>query len=67
MVISKNEFENAICLGLNVLTRKQQFPGIQETARLGRLTCNTGHRNHPESKLHEANMGPIWGRQDPGY
>ena len=20
----------------------------------------------PESKVHEANMGPIWGRQDPG-
>ena len=21
---------------------------------------------NPESKVHEANMGPIWGRQDPG-
>ena len=20
----------------------------------------------PDSKVHEANMGPIWGRQDPG-
>ena len=22
--------------------------------------------NHPDSKVHGANMGPIWGRQDPG-
>ena len=21
---------------------------------------------HPDSKVHRANMGPIWGRQDPG-
>ena len=21
--------------------------------------------NHPDSKVHGANMGPIWGRQDP--
>ena len=21
---------------------------------------------YPDSKVHEANMGPIWGRQDPG-
>ena len=21
---------------------------------------------NPESKVHETNMGPIWGRQDPG-
>ena len=21
---------------------------------------------HPDSKIHGANMGPIWGRQDPG-
>ena len=22
--------------------------------------------NYPDSKVHGANMGPIWGRQDPG-
>ena len=22
--------------------------------------------NYPNSKVHGANMGPIWGRQDPG-
>ena len=22
--------------------------------------------NHPDSKVHGANMGPIWGWQDPG-
>ena len=21
---------------------------------------------YPDSKVHEANMGPIWGQQDPG-
>ena len=24
------------------------------------------HYNHPDNKFHGANMGPIWGRQDPG-
>ena len=24
------------------------------------------HTNDPDSKVHGANMGPIWGRQDPG-
>ena len=24
------------------------------------------HLNNPNSKVHGANMGPIWGRQDPG-
>ena len=24
------------------------------------------HENYPDSKVHGANMGPIWGRQDPG-
>ena len=24
------------------------------------------HHVNPDSKIHEANMGPIWGRQDPG-
>ena len=24
------------------------------------------HVIHPNSKVHGANMGPIWGRQDPG-
>ena len=23
-------------------------------------------KKHPDSKVHGANMGPIWGRQDPG-
>ena len=25
-----------------------------------------GEVNTPDSKVHGANMGPIWGRQDPG-
>ena len=24
------------------------------------------HCSNPDSKVHGANMGPIWGRQDPG-
>ena len=24
------------------------------------------HKNIPDSKVNGANMGPIWGRQDPG-
>ena len=28
--------------------------------------CNT-HKNSPDSKVHVANMGPIWDRQDPGW
>ena len=25
-----------------------------------------GDMTYPDSKVHGANMGPIWGRQDPG-
>ena len=29
------------------------------------LLCSVLH-NHPDSKVHGANMGPVWGQQDPG-
>ena len=29
-------------------------------------SCRATTRNNPDSKVHGANMGPIWGRQDPG-
>ena len=32
-------------------------PGYQSTAYI---------KDNPDSKVHGANMGPIWGRQDPG-
>ena len=31
---------------------------------LGYIRCCIG--SYPDSKIHGANMGPIWGRQDPG-
>ena len=30
-----------------------------------RIYDNTGH-DYPDSKVHGANIGPMWGRQDPG-
>ena len=30
------------------------------------LQLSRCHRTIPDSKVHGANMGPIWGRQDPG-
>ena len=30
------------------------------------ITGSQMDRNIPDSKVHGANMGPIWGRQDPG-
>ena len=29
------------------------------------LTDDNYSPNYPDSKVHKANMGPIWGRQDP--
>ena len=29
-------------------------------------TDGARHDDTPDSKVHGANMGPIWGRQDPG-
>ena len=29
------------------------------------LMLGTGKEDHPDSKVHGANMGLIWGRQDP--
>ena len=28
--------------------------------------CDNNHWGFPDSKVHGANMGPIWGRQDQG-
>ena len=33
---------------------------------LGYEQMSMGIYNNPDSKVHGANMGPIWGRQDPG-
>ena len=30
------------------------------------ISVHNGHKNIPDSKVNGANMGPIWGRQDPG-
>ena len=30
---------------------------------LNKLKCA---HDHPDSKIHGANMGPVWGREDPG-
>ena len=30
------------------------------------LSTGSAGERHPDSKVHGANMGPIWGRQDPG-
>ena len=32
----------------------------------GELWSKRTLENYPDSKVHGANMGPIWGRQDPG-
>ena len=44
------------------------FPSFHQLMRCVKyyVTVLQTHRNHPDSKVHEANMGPIWGRQDPG-
>ena len=31
-----------------------------------RVTIDVVNLNNPDSKVHGANMGPIWGQQDPG-
>ena len=30
------------------------------------ISVHNGHKNITDSKVNGANMGPIWGRQDPG-
>ena len=32
----------------------------------GNMTRRGFVKTFPDSKVHRANMGPIWGRQDPG-
>ena len=29
------------------------------------ISCFQNHKNNPDGKVHGANMGPIWGQQDP--
>ena len=52
------------CLGLNVLSRPESdYVGY---ICIARLACVLNTQNTPDSKVHGANMGPTWGRQDPG-
>ena len=37
-----------------------------ETYRISIKEVEIHYVNIPDSKVHRANMGPIWGRQDPG-
>ena len=43
----------------------KNYHAVQNCALLYRINCLCIHRP-PDSKVHEANMVPIWGRQDPG-
>ena len=53
-------------MGKLTCTKPQQSQTkCEECAYL--LGCTVCHKNlSPDSKVHGANMGPIWGRQDPG-
>ena len=56
----RNKSENSY------LNLKSEAPGTSTyadsvMAMIGSCVCN----DLPDSKVHEANMGPIWGRQDP--
>ena len=35
-------------------------------SKITRYLLGKGRRTYPDSKVHGANMRPIWGRQDPG-
>ena len=39
---------------------------LQELGVLSVELCIDNYYAIPDSKVHVANMGPIWGRQDPG-
>ena len=49
--IHENAFENTVCETMAILFRPQ---------------CVNIFQAYPDSKVHGAIMGPIWGRQDPG-
>ena len=46
-----------------LLKIKDNLPTLFPAEQLYQLLCSN---HYPESKVHGANMGPIWGRQDPG-
>ena len=59
------------CLGLNVLTHcgLVELQGCCSTlvqVMACPLLVPSLYLHHPDSKFHGANMGPTWGRQDPG-
>ena len=39
---------------------------IQKEMNIGVIVCLLPEQAYPNSKVHGAHMGPIWGRQDPG-
>ena len=47
------------------MVRSRQVLGL-EFERFAVEIVLIGWQHNPDSKVHGANMGPIWGRQDPG-
>ena len=55
--LTRHNFKIPISSG--VLSNSGGIPLAPETVKCAYV--------YPDSKFHEANMGPIWGRQDPGW
>ena len=45
---------------------QSETPVIGVTTRCRLLNPHSQRGMYPDSKVHGADMGPIWGRQDPG-
>ena len=50
----------------NLQIYKPWYPIVTMVQRNPTITGITVTQITPDSKVHGANMGPIWGRQDPG-
>ena len=65
----KNDIKTKYMLLFSGLSYNQHSPSIYHNVAKARChwpqTKNSTHTD-PDSKVHGANMGPIWGRQDPG-
>ena len=53
------------CLDTNVVSLQCSYICISLLSSLNHLICKS--YNIPDSKVHGANMGPIWGWQDPDW
>ena len=63
---AKNTSRSLLCYGVVMVSTVIEYPFVTLEVALHSPLFPNISLNNPDSNIHGANIGPIWGRQDPG-